>query len=344
MSDYFRMAALLVCLLALPLIGHSAALSGKASIAGEGVGGVEIHAYPVDAHDFKADPAHRSAPTGADGHFLIDLPNGQYYLIARGKNLFSFYGRNPVSVADEGLENVNLMMQPDKAPLPDAEAGIESGIVGLVSDAGKAVSGAIVYVYPDLSSQFKGMGLGMSVPTDQRGYFEMPLPAGTYYLVVRVRKSGGFAGPLQAGDLFGYLPDNPVVLPDGKVTRVHIPLIEVPEKVERYAASMFGNTSITGRIVDVSGEPVADTQAMLYDDPTMLNRPLYVSQKTGNDGRFILSFPVGGTYYLAARDQLGGTPAPGENYGRYQGSPDHSVTVSTGKSLENVEIVVEEVY
>lgn len=331
-------------LLLLPPAADAAKVSGKATIDGEGVAGVDILVYPEDVSDFSKTAAHRFGPTAADGHFTIDLPKGQYYLLAKGQELFTFYGRNPVSVPQEGLENVNLLMQPVNLPAPTQEAQLQGGVLGLVSDNGKPVPGAIVYVYPDLTSQFKGMGLGMSAPSNEQGLFEMPLPAGTYYLVVRVRKSGGFAGPLRAGDLFGYLPGNPLVLPDSTVARVHIPLIEVPEKVERYASTMFGNTSITGKIVDAKGEPVAGSQAMLYDDPMMLNRPLYVSQKTGPDGRFILSFPQGGVYYLAARDQLGGTPAPGEIYGRYQGSPDHSVRIHTGKSLDDIEIIVEEVY
>jgi hypothetical protein len=83
---------------------------------------------------------------------------------------------------------------------------------------------------------------------------------------------------------------------------------------------------------------------LLYDDSVMFNRPLYVSQKTGADGRYQLSFPKGGHYYLAARNELGGTPAPGEFYGRYQGSPDHSIDIKTGKVLKGIEIVVDEVY
>jgi hypothetical protein len=58
----------------------------------------------------------------------------------------------------------------------------------------------------------------------------------------------------------------------------------------------------------------------------------------------VLSFPKGGTYYLSARSELGGTPAPGELYGRYQGSPNHSLRVRTGKALEDIDIFVEEVY
>jgi len=332
------------CLLLLPLAADAAVLSGKATIDSKGVAGIDILIYPADVIDFNGAPAYRFGPTAADGHFSVDLPKGQYYLFAKGKDLFTFYGRNPVSVPNEGLENVNLLLQPVNLPAPAQKAQVKGGVLGVVTEDGKTVPGAIVYVYPDLTSQFKGMGLGMSAPTDAQGLFELPLPAGTYYLVVRLRQNGGFAGPLQAGDRFGYLPGNPLVLQENQVARVHVPLIEVPEKVERYAASMFGNTSITGKIVNAKGAPVAGSQAMLYDDPMMLNRPLYVSQKTGADGRFILSFPQGGVYYLAARDQLGGTPAPGEIYGRYQGSPDHSVRIRTGKSLENVEIVVEEVY
>lgn len=344
MNLIFTTLWLMTSLLVLPFAAHSATLNGKATIDGKGVAGIDILVYPMDVIDFNSTPIHRFGPTAADGHFSIELAKGQYYLFAKGQNLFAFYGRNPVSVPQEGLENVNLLLQPASLPVPGHKAQVEGGVLGTVSDGNKPVPGAIVYVYPDLTSQFKGVGLGMSVPTDAQGFFELPLPAGSYYLVVRMRKAGGFAGPLQAGDLFGYLPGNPLLLQDKKVARVHIPLIEVPEKVERYAATMFGNTGITGRIIDVKGQPVAGSQAMLYDDPMMLNRPLYVSQKTGADGRFILSFPQGGVYYLAARDQLGGTPAPGEIYGRYQGSTDHSVRIRTGKNLENVEIVVEEVY
>jgi len=135
-----------------------------------------------------------------------------------------------------------------------------------------------------------------------------------------------------------------VVLAEGEVARVTIPVIEVPEKVSRIADTLFGNTRISGKIVDVEGNPVAGIKALLYTDAAMLDRPLYVSQPTGTDGTFILSFPEGGTYFLAARDKLGGTPAPGELYGRYQGRPDHSIYVLKGREKKDVEIMVEEVW
>ena len=81
-------------------------------------------------------------------------------------------------------------------------------------------------------------------------------------------------------------------------------------------------------------------QALLYADESMLNRPLYVSAPTGPDGTFQLSFPVGGAYYLAARNSLGGTPAPGELYGRYQGVNGPILKLETGGILTGVTVTV----
>jgi hypothetical protein len=333
-----------VAWLMLATTAYAAIIKGKATVNVETVAGVVVMAYPAEMLTFSTPAPHISAATATDGLFSLELPEGQYYLLARGKELSAYYGRNPITVPEKGLENVNLLLTPDNLPGPQEKTAMETGIVGSVSLDGQPVKNAIVTVYPDLSSQLKGMGLGMAAPTDQQGYFELPLSSGTYYLVVRVRQSGRMAGPLKAGDLFGYLPENPLVLTEERLDRVHIPLIEVPEKVERHAASLFGNTLVTGRVLDPQGAPVAGIKVLLYEDPVMLNRPLFVSRETSADGSYQLSFPKGGHYYLAARSELGGTPAPGELYGRYQGSPDHSIIIKTGKVLKNLEIVVDEVY
>lgn len=339
-------ACLLLAAAVLMLTGQASAalVKGKATVSAAPVAGVEVLAYPAGALNFAGAPLHLSAKTAADGLFALELPPGPYYFLARGAQLSAFYGRNPVTVPETGLENVNLLMTPDNLPGPQVNGKTTDGVAGLVTLDGQPQADAIVTVYPDLSSQLKGMGLGMAPPTDALGYFEVPLSPGTYYLVVRVRKSGQMAGPLKAGDLFGYFPGNPLVVRENSTASVHIPLIEVPEKVERLAASLFGNTLVKGRILDAKGQSVAGLQVLLYDDPMMLNRPLYVSQRTAADGLFQLSFPRGGHYFLAARNELGGTPAPGELYGRYQGTPDHSIEIETGKVLEGIEIVVEEVY
>ena len=337
-------ALLLAVALMSPGWSAGESLQGKVTVDTEPVAGVTVMAYPADTLDFQNSRGYRSPESQKDGLFAMEIPAGQYYVLADHPDWFAYYGRNPVTVSEEGLFNVNLLMVAKRGAVSDLPATIASGVSGIVTHAGKPVAGALVSVYPDLSSQFKGMGMAMSAPTDEQGFFELPLGAGRYYLVVRVRQSGLLAGPLKAGDLFGYLPQNPLVIDEDQVVSLNFPVIEVPEKVDRYANTLFGNTRITGQILDAKGEPVAGLQAMLYDDATLLNRPLYVSRKTAEDGRYVLSFPRGGRYYLAARDQLGGTPAPGELYGGKQGTADHSVQIETGQVLDGVDIIVDEVY
>jgi hypothetical protein len=319
-------------------------VNGKVAVDGAGIAGVEVRAFPAATLSFAGEPPFTSKPTGADGLFALDLPPGGYYLLASGNGWFSYYGRNPLTVSMEGLSGINLLLVPAVTAPPEMPVTIGSGVAGRVLHDGKPVANAIIFVYPDLSAQFKGFGLGMSAPTDEKGHFEAPLPAGSYYLVARVRHGGALTGPLQAGDLFGFLPGNPVTVGAGAVTKVTVPVIAVPEKASRHAATMFGQTRISGKIVDRGGKPLAGLQALLYSDDAMLNRPLYVSPVTGDDGLFHLSFPTGGTFYLAARSSLGGTPAPGDLYGRYQGATGPALKIETGQSLEGVQIVVETVW
>jgi hypothetical protein len=326
-----------------PLSGVAATVAGKVALAGAGVPGVQVAAYPAATLSLAGEPAVRSAATGADGLFSLDLPPGQYYLLARGGAWFSYYGRNPVTVPAEGVSEITLPLVPMETPPPKLTPSVDNGIAGQVLQAGKPVANAVVFVYPDLSAQFKGFGLGMSAPTSADGTFELALPAGSYYLVARVRHGTSLAGPLSAGDLFGYLPQNPVAVGAG-VSLVSLPVVAVPEKVSRHAATMFGQTRVSGTIVDRAGKPLSGVRALLYADESMLNRPLYVSPPTGPDGVFNLSFPTGGAYYLAARNSLGGTPAPGELYGRYQKDNQAILKIETGGSVAGVTIVAEEVW
>ena len=75
-------------------------------------------------------------------------------------------------------------------------------------------------------------------------------------------------------------------------------------------------------------------------------RPKYVSEATGADGRYVLFFPEGGTFYLAARNRFGGPPKIGELYGRYDdGTVEPSaIHVKDNQILEHVDITVHKVW
>lgn len=348
----YRHLVSLCCLFALltacapprPPAAALATVSGKVSRHQQPVAGVQVSAYPVDTHSLGQTAPFVSEATAADGRFHLSLPAGEYYFLARGARLFSFYGRNPVAVPAAGLTEMNLGLVAEAAPAPPAEPFVDTGVAGVVQHDDRPLAGATVYVYTDLGSRLKGMGYVMAGPTDAGGAFEAGLPPGTYYLLARQRQGSSSVGPLRAGDFVGYYAGNPLVVHEGEVAQVTIPVLEVPEKVEQMADSLFGTTAIHGRILDPSGQPVAGIRAVLYADPRMLDRPQYVSQPTGIDGAFVLSFPFGGTYYLAARDTLGGAPGPGDLYGTYDGSPDHSLQLATGDVLRGIDIVVEQMW
>ncbi len=344
-----RISALLLPLfLMLPAVSLQAdklaLVTGKLTVGAEktAAAGVRVMAWPVETGALDGDAPHASQPTAEDGRFGLQLGPGSYYFIAEGAELYCFYGRNPVTVSEAGGAELNLSLVERSPPPVTAAPRVATGILGRLTHNGQPLEGAVVTVYTDLNSQLKGMGLGMTAPTGPDGLFEAPLQAGTYYLVARKRNSGAFMGPLQAGDYFGYYPANPLRITEGQIAEVSFATVEVPEKVGQLAGALFGETSISGQVVDARGNPVAGVQVMLYGDATMINRPLYTSQPTSADGRFALSFPHGGVYWLAARNRLGGPPAPGELYGRYQGSPDGSIRIETGQDLEKIKLIVEE--
>jgi len=336
---------LFACALSPPVNESLPRLSGKASLHSQGESGIEISAWPADATSLAGKAPYRTTSAAEDGTFSLALPSGEYYLLAKGKGLFSFYGRNPVTIPPQGLSDLKIGLVPVPDPPRIDTVTIEEGVSGFIVHDGAPLSGAVVYAYTDLSSNLKGMGYTVSSPSDEDGRYELPLPAGTYYLLARLRQGGGMAmGPLRSGDYIGYAPENPVRVTSGRVSLLSIPVLEVPEKIDLLSSSLFGQTSLRGRILDQAGQPVTGVRAVLYSDAQMFNRPGYVSQPTDAQGVFVLSFPHGGTYYLAARQELGGAPAPGELYGTYDGTPDHSLKIETGEQKAGVTIQVEEMW
>jgi hypothetical protein len=65
-----------------------------------------------------------------------------------------------------------------------------------------------------------------------------------------------------------------------------------------------------------------------------------VSGKTGKDGQVDLVVMEEGTYYLLAREKLGGPP-DAEWYGKFGGTPDHSARIEKGGPAGPFRIVVE---
>ncbi|GAB4369895.1 MAG: hypothetical protein Kow00128_16470 [Deltaproteobacteria bacterium] len=296
--------------------------------------------------------------SGEDGIASCTLPPGRYFLYARWRrdgdysrpnapgDRFAYFGGNPVYLHAGSAGRIHLGLEsvyPAPSPPPGEPEG--TGVGGMVRGADGPVEGAHVFAYTRTASGFRDLGFAASPPTDGQGTFRIDLPPGVYYLVARKRASGGLAGPLRKGDFFGFFPDNPVTVERGRLTLVTIPatrlkLRNLPVYSRNYAAA----ASIEGRILDPQGNPRRGVYAALYDNPDLLNRPLFLSEVTGADGTFRLPVPLPGRYYLGARSGYGGSPAPGDLYGRYEGAPDHAIVVRQGDRLTGIDIVVREVW
>ncbi|GAB4178523.1 MAG: hypothetical protein Tsb0017_15380 [Geothermobacteraceae bacterium] len=319
-------------------------LSGRTMYAGKPASGVSVLAWPANSAGLVGEAPFRSTPSSADGRFALDLPPGRYFLMARGDGLFAWYGRNPVSIGTEPVAGLNIGLVPEKPESGAPEPFIDGGIQAVLVADGKPVEGATLYVYVDTTTQLKGMGYVMVGPSDADGVVEATLPAGTYYLLARKRLDGAQVGPLHSGDFIGYLPVNPVRLADGEVRQVVVPMLEVPDKSAEQTADTRGIARLSGTVRDAAGRPAAGVRVVLYRDAGMLNRPDLVSEPTGADGSWQLHPTETGTWYLAARNTLGGAPAPGDLYGTWNGRDDHAVQVRAGDDLGGLDIVVEEMW
>lgn len=305
----------------------------------------------------EADAA-AAGSTDGEGIARVRLAPGRYFLVAQWRgdgdfarpvapgDRFAYFGGNPVYVGAGSAPDLFLGLEEVGEP-PPMKPGEPSGtgVSGVVRESDGPLESAHVFAYTRTGSGFRDLGFAASAPTGEDGEFLLDLPPGRYYLVARKRASGGIAGPLRKGDSFGYYPGNPVSVAEGRQARVVIPatrlrLRNAPSYSPEYAAV----ASIEGRILDRNGNPRGGVYAALYDNPDLLNRPLFLSDVTKEDGRYRLPVPVPGRYYLGARTGYGGSPAPGDLYGRYEGAPDHALSVKEGDRLSGVDIVVREVW
>jgi len=315
-------------------------VSGKATFKDQPLAGVYVYLYREFPAKQSSEPGYTSEETGADGSFRLKVNPGSYYLLARkGEEYFCYYGANPLNVLAGRELEVGLNLAAERTVNgQELMAGMTqgSGIRGLVYHEDQPLAGAQVMIYLNANSNFKGMGYDQRY-TDQKGRFLFDLPEGTYYLLVRKRKSGQMAGPLVTGDYYAYFSGNPVEVVEGKYLDLAMSSVI---KQDRLKADQSGRTMISGQVQNEKQEPVAGVYVGAYLSNKVMGKPDFVSKLTSEDGRFELELPRGGRYYLMARNTYAGPPLSGDLSGWYQGSDDHGITVKDGEQISMIEITV----
>lgn len=219
--------------------------------------------------------------------------------------------------------------------------GKGTGLTGVAGTVYAPAEGAYIYVYKKGANPHGPAEVILPAPTGADGAFSVELPPGEYTLVARRRSNLDNAGPLSPGDQRSDPVE--VTVPAGGGAKVDLPLnVKADMEMRSFVPPKEWNTSIAGTVKDPDGRPVQGARVHVYTYVQMSERPKYVSERTGPDGRYVVFLPKGGTYYLAARDRFGGPPRIGDLYGRYdEGSINPTgVVLRDGEKKEGIDISV----
>ncbi len=228
------------------------------------------------------------------------------------------------------------------APAAAAPAPEVSGIAGTVF---APAEGVFLYVYRKGDDPHGPARVILPAPTLKDGAFSIDLPPGEYVVVARRRSNLENSGPLIGGDQRSD-PATVRVGDGGKVPLTLLMNVKDDMELKAFQPPDGWTTAVAGTVRDADGNPVEGARVHVYTYVQMSERPKYVSERTGPDGRYIVHLPKGGTYYLAARNRFGGPPRIGDLYGRYdEGSIDPTgVVVKDGQTREKVDIIVFKVW
>ncbi len=217
---------------------------------------------------------------------------------------------------------------------------------GLVEVKGQVVAPlekASLYIYKK-GMDLYGPAFAVSDETDHNGNFAIALPEGEYVAVVRKRASGATVGPVVAGDNRSDFIQLKVKV--GMTDLAVSAPVKIGDNRRLTAQDEKTLTGFDGQVTDADGKPLEGLRVQVYDHVQMSERPKYVSEKTGPDGRYRMLLPEGGTYYICARDNFGGPPKLGDLYGRYdQGTIEPSaVVIRKDQILNGVDIRVTKIW
>ncbi len=217
-------------------------------------------------------------------------------------------------------------------------------LAGTVRDVAtrQPVPDAYVYAYTGTVTHFFGPPAYLSAPTGPDGTYSIELPRGAYSLFVRKRSQGGYQGPLAKNDLFSdpsgermKIGARPMVL-DLEVQKLEGQQLYRPERMMTTTG-----TILSGRVLDSAGKPFAGAFVFAYRDKFEKGVPPdFGSSATDATGKYRLYLEAGGRYIIGARMNIKKPPRTGEPIGFYRDDRQTGIDLSTGQTLEGIDIVV----
>jgi len=197
----------------------------------------------------------------------------------------------------------------------DSRTGRISGKI-MMKDGGP-LTGGIVNFYNEKSGSPPAPDRYWRVPDliadiDEDGGFNADLEEGSYYIGALQQISGGNVGPPEEGDYFFISKERdgrPRIYSVKEGVSREIGVLAEAVPFHAFPADVI--SGIEGTILNAEGKPAKGTIVFAFATPEMVGQALFVSNRTGKDGKYVLRVHRGGTYYLAVRDVHGGGPPEG---------------------------------
>lgn len=179
-----------------------------------GAASVWVYAYHNQAGGLRG-PADFAARVDGDGRYLLDLPPGQWFLVARARqqgpmagpphadDTWAIYEKNPLVLRSQEVRQVDLQLLQmattslRNRPLSRSNSGFSGRLIGPNQ---KPVAGAVVLAYRNQDYRRSPEYVSTAVAED--GLFTLYVaPPGRYCLVARQ----GTRGQPRQGELYGLL-------------------------------------------------------------------------------------------------------------------------------------------
>lgn len=206
---------------------------------------------------------------------------------------------------------------------------------------GQPMSGALFYVYNLATGPAPSRDKYWRVPDHAKavnddGSFSIDLPEGIYCVgAVQRLRGASRIGPPEDGDFFLLSLDDkglPKKYPAKNGERLDVGTITGARQIKT-PFLVAGTTAIEGSIRDEEGKPVEGAMAFAFLTPTIVGKPLFVSERSFKEGKFVLRVPEGGTYYIKIRNDFGGgPPRAGKVLDGNKEEPLLQVSVKTGET------------
>jgi len=225
-----------------------------------------------------------------------------------------------------------------------AEAGVIYG--AMLEKNGEPMAGGMALFFNDALGPVPAPEQYFRIPDgtadlDRDGSFLHNLPAGEYYIGAVKNLRPRMFGPPLPGDIFFLIKDK-----QGKPKKYSVPehgtVYIGPQALGTpYDPVMSINiTAIAGTIVDLAGKPVEGVYVFAAKG---LARPNFISDRTSEDGGYLLRVHKGGTYHLSIRSESGERTLLQKNDrdpSRYTVLPSITATVESGTTRQNVNLLV----